>query len=425
MSPHTERSWILYDVANSAYSLIVVTAIFPVFFKETLAATLPPHTATAYWGYANAIAALAIGVLSPVLGPLADGAGQKRRLFLLFFALGITATALLALPPQGAWLAALALFAVSRVGWGGSSLFYDAFLVDVTSPERMHLVSARGYAYGYIGGTVPFLLIILWVLLGTGGVITGTVARTAFLLTAAWWLLFSVPMLRDVRQRFERPPDPHPFRDSIRRTLATLRQAPAYRDAFLFILAYFFYIDGVDTVIAMAAAYGIDAGLGAATLVGAILMIQIVAFPCALLYGRWASRYAAKPLIFLAIGVYLVITLIAFFLPDIPDHRSRAALFWTLSFLVATSMGGIQALSRSLFARLIPPAQSAEFFGILNIMGRLAAIMGPFLMGIVGSAAGHSRWGTIPLFVLFLMGAFLLAAVREPRSIQTVERQPL
>ncbi len=417
MPPNAERSWILYDVANSAYSLIVVTAIFPIFFKETLTTTLPPHTATAYWGYANAVAALVIGILSPVLGPLADGAGQKRRLFLMFFVLGVAATALLSLPPRGAWLIALALFVLSRIGWGGSSLFYDAFLVDVTTPDRMHLVSARGYAYGYIGGTVPFLLIILWIVVGTGGAVTGTVARTAFLLTALWWIFFSLPLLRDVRQRFERPPDAYPVRDSIRRILITLRQAPAYRDAFLFILAYFFYIDGVDTIIAMAAAYGIDAGLGATTLVGAILMIQIVAFPCALLYGRWASRYAAKPPIFLAIAIYLLITLIAFFLPDISSPDLRATLFWVLSFLVATSMGGIQALSRSLFARLIPPTQSAEFFGILNIMGRLAAIMGPFLMGVVGNLAGHSRWGTIPLFALFLMGVFFLAAVREPRSI--------
>jgi len=279
MTSRAERSWILYDAANSAYSLIVVTALFPIFFKETLASALPPADATAYWGYANAAAALILAVLSPLLGPLADGPGRKRRLFLLFFIIGTATTALLAIPGPGAWLAALALFVLSRIGWGGSSLFYDAFLVDVTTPERMHGVSARGYAYGYIGGTVPFLAVIGWILFGADGAVTNATARGAFLLTAAWWALLTIPMLRDVRQRHERPNDARPVRDSLRRVIATLRNAAQHRDAFLFMLAYFFYIDGVDTVIAMAAAYGLDAGLGTTTLVGAILMIQIVAFP--------------------------------------------------------------------------------------------------------------------------------------------------
>jgi len=424
MMTRPERSWVLYDVANSAYSLIVVTAVFPIFFKETIANSVSPSEATAYWGYANAAAALFLAFFSPLLGSLADGMGRKKKFFLSFFLLGIVATALLAIPRPGAWFLALVLFTLSRIGWGGSSLFYDAFLVDVTNPERMHNVSARGYAYGYIGGTVPFLFVIAWIFLNGEGLLTETVARTSFLLTAGWWFLFTLPFLRNVTQRHGR--DVHAF--SLFHGLAlvwrSIRDACRRRNVMFFMLAYFFYIDGVDTVIAMASAYGIDAGLSATTLVGAILMIQIVAFPSSLFYGRWATRHAAKPLIFLAIGIYLFITGIAFFLPDITHHGLRAALFWVLSFLVATSMGGIQALSRSLFARLVPAERSAEFFGLLNIMGRLAAIMGPFLMGFIGSMAGHSRWGTIPLFSLFLIGAFFLSKVKEPSEPFSVQGTP-
>lgn len=414
MLSRQERSWVLYDVGNSAYSLIVVTVMFPLYFKGTIAATLPPADATAYWGYANAGAALVLALISPLLGPLADMRGMKKPLFALFFLIGVLATVLLALPLEGAWLWAIAIFVLSRIGWGGSSLFYDSFLVDVAAPGRMHDVSSRGYAYGYIGGTVPFIAIIVWLFASGGEGIPSHIARAGFILSALWWALFTIPMFRHVGQRYARPRSTRPLRRSLEQLLRTLRTARRRRDAFLFLIAYFFYIDGVDTIIAMAAAYGVDAGLGAGTLVGAILMIQIVAFPCAILYGRYATRYSARPLILTAIGVYLGITLIAFFLPDVASPAGRAALFWTLSFLVATSMGGVQALSRSLFARLIPSDRSAEFFGLFNIMGRFAAIMGPFLMGVVASMTGHSRWGIIPIAFLFLIGAAFLLSVREP-----------
>lgn len=414
MLSRQERSWVLYDVGNSAYSLIVVTVMFPLYFKGTIAATLPPADATAYWGYANAGAALVLALISPLLGPLADMRGMKKPLFALFFLIGVLATVLLALPLEGAWLWAIAIFVLSRIGWGGSSLFYDSFLVDVAAPGRMHDVSSRGYAYGYIGGTVPFIAIIVWLFASGGEGIPSHIARAGFILSALWWALFTIPMLHHVGQRYARPRSTRPLRRSLEQLLRTLRTARRRRDAFLFLIAYFFYIDGVDTIIAMAAAYGVDAGLGAGTLVGAILMIQIVAFPCAILYGRYATRYSARPLILTAIGVYLGITLIAFFLPDVASPAGRAALFWTLSFLVATSMGGVQALSRSLFARLIPSDRSAEFFGLFNIMGRFAAIMGPFLMGVVASMTGHSRWGIIPIAFLFLIGAAFLLSVREP-----------
>jgi len=417
MLTRAEKSWILYDVGNSAYSLIVVTAILPIYFKATIAPDLAPADSTAYWGYANGLAALILALISPLIGPLADCAGMKKRLFALFFAVGVAATAFLALPGPGGWIVCLLLFVISRIGWGGSSLFYDSFLCDVSPADRMHDVSSRGYAYGYIGSTIPFIALLVWIFAMSAEGIPAPVAQVAFILSALWWALFTIPMLRHVDQRHARPAGPHPLRDSLRQLIRTLREAALHRNAFLFLLAYFFYIDGVDTVIAMAAAYGIDAGLGAATLAGAILMIQIIAFPCALLYGRYAARHAARPLIFMAIAVYLIITLIAFFLPDVTDTGMRAGLFWLLSFLVATSMGGIQALSRSLFARLIPPDRSAEFFGLYNIMGRLAAIMGPFLMGLVGSLAGHSRWGTIPLALLFIAGALLLRLVQEPEKL--------
>ncbi len=413
----TERSWIIYDVANSAFVLIVVTAIMPIFFKEIASHGIPSATSTAWWGYANSLSSAILVVLAPVMGTFADYPGWKKRLFTIFLVMGVATTACLYATPQGGWFYCLAIFVLARTGWAGANVFYDAFITDITEPERMDKVSTAGYAWGYIGSVIPFLAVIGLVIAlkspGEGG-IPGDAARIGFLIVAAWWLLFSLPLLKNVRQVYSTPPTARPVRDAFSRLFVTLGHLQGHRDAFLFLLAYFFFIDGVDTVITMAVAYGVDIGLGSSTLILAILAIQIIAFPCSLFWGWLTDRFRVKPLLQAGIAMYCLITLLAFLLPSFPTLQAKTATFWLLSVLVASTMGGIQALSRSFFGRLIPPDQSAEFFGFYNISGKFATITGPFLVGITGQLTGHSRYGVLSILVLFMVGSLILTRVGEP-----------
>ena len=407
-----ERSWILYDVANSAFVLVMVTAVMPLYYKGVIGATLPADIATANWGVAKSAASLALALLAPLLGALADYRGRKKPFFAAFLALGLTGCLALTLVQPGQGFLCLLLFVLARIGWGGANIFYDAFLVDVTRPERMDMVSARGYGFGYIGSVVPFLAVIG--LLASGGLDSGLPARETrigFVVVALWWLLFSLPALRHLRQRHGLDPVTAPLADSLRRLGRTFAEVRSHRPAFLFLLAYFFYIDGVDTIITMAIAYGHDLGFSVPLLIGVLLFIQVVAWPCALVYGRLAATFSARRLLLAGIGVYCLVTLLAFLLPAIADQRLQTVCFWLLAFLVASSMGGIQALSRSTFGRLIPAEKSGEYFGFYNVAGKFAAITGPMLMGLVGRLSGHSRWGVLSLLLLFVLGGWLLTRV--------------
>lgn len=413
----TEKSWVTYDVANSAFVLIVVTTIMPIFFKEIASHGTPPATSTAWWGYANSLSSAILVVLSPVMGTFADYPGWKKRLFSVFLMIGVLTTGLLYFVGEGAWLYCLAIFVLARTGWAGANVFYDAFITDITPPERMDKVSTAGYAWGYIGSVIPFLAIIglVTVLKTPGGAsIPAAAARLGFLIVAAWWLLFSLPLLLNVRQVYSTPPTSRPIRDAFARLAVTLGHLRSHRDAFLFLLAYFFFIDGVDTIITMAVAYGVDIGLGASTLILAILAIQIIAFPCSLFWGWLTDRFSVRPLLQAGIAMYCLITLLAFLLPSFPTLQAKTAMFWLLSVLVAGTMGGIQALSRSFFGQLIPPDQSAEFFGFYNISGKFATITGPFLVGITGQLTGHSRYGVLSILVLFLVGSLILSRIGKP-----------
>ena len=409
-----EISWILYDVANSAFVLVMVTAIMPIYFKDVISAGVPDAISTANWGFANSAASLILALLAPVLGAMADYPGQKKRFFLAFLLLGLAFNLTLPLVGQGQATLCLLLFIGARVGWAGANIFYDAFLVDVTSPRRMDTISTRGYAYGYIGSVIPFLAVIGLILsAGSGSGLPVLESRLGFIIVSLWWLILSIPAMKHLRQVHSLPESVSPVRDSLRRAVGTFRAVQQYPRAFLFLLAYFFYIDGVDTVISMATAYGRDLGFDVNLLIGVLLFIQIIAFPFALLYGKLAEAFSAKRMLMAGIGIYCLITLAAFSLPSIKDPQIKVTVFWVIAFLVASSMGGIQALSRSYFGKLIPPEKSAEFFGFYNVFGKFAAITGPFLMGTVGRMTGDSRWGVLSLLLLFLLGAFFLNKVQE------------
>jgi len=411
-----EISWILYDVGNSAFVLVMVTAVMPIFFKDFAARGIQDAISTAHWGYANAAASFFLAILSPILGTFADYKNCKIKFFSAFLMVGLGFTLLLTVIGQGQWLLCLSLYVLARVGWAGANVFYDAFIVDVTSKERMDRISASGYAWGYIGSIVPFIIIIIMIL-SAGETPDGSLpvfeTKTGFVVVAGWWLVFSLPMIKNVKQHYFIPPASTPVSDSFHRLWQTFKEIRKDRQAFLFLLAYFFYIDGVGTIISMSAAYGKDLGFGTILLIAVILFIQIIAFPFALVYGRLAKAFSAKTMLLAGIFIYCIITLIAFFLPAVTNLTLKTILFWCIAFLVGSSMGGIQALSRSFYGKLIPPAKSAEFFGFYNVFGKFATITGPFLMGIIGAYAGHSRWGVLSILFLFIIGAWVLNHVKN------------
>lgn len=410
----TERSWVQYDVGNSAFVLVMVTAIMPIFFKDYAAQDLPAAISTANWGFANSTASLILALLAPMLGALADYHHHKKVYFSIFLLAGICFTLALTIPQQGQWLLCLALFVVARVGWAGANIFYDAFITDVTSPARMNAISARGYAWGYIGSVAPFLVVIGLILYrGMADGLPVMEVKIGFVVVALWWLMFSLPMLKNVRQNYGIEPSAQPVRDAFSRLWQTVHHVRQHRQVFVFLAAYFFYIDGVGTIISMSTAYGRDLGFGVVMLIAVLLFIQVIAFPCALVFGRLADRYSTKAMLLAGIALFSVATLIGFSLPSVQNITVKTALFWLIAFLVASSMGGIQALSRSYYARLIPVEKSAEYFGFYNVFGKFAAITGPFLMGVVGHLTGDTRWGVLSILLLFLIGGWMLQKVPE------------
>lgn len=409
-----ELAWVLYDVGNSAFVLIVVTALMPIFFKDVAAVAMSGVDSTADWGFANSTASFILAVLAPVLGAMADYPNMKKRFFLFFLLLGICFTLLLLLVGRGQWLLCLSLFIFARVGWAGANIFYDAFLVDVTSRERMDIISTLGYGYGYVGSVIPFLVII-GLILGIGmqdGLPVGA-TRASFIIVALWWLLFSLPAVKKLKQRHFLPAAGSPVTGSFQRLWRTIREVRQHKQVFLFLAAYFFYIDGVGTVITMSTAYGRDLGFGVTMLIVMLLLIQLVAFPFSILFGRLAEIFSTRKMLFSGIIVYCLATFLAFFLPSVEDPTSKTALFWFVAFLIASSMGGVQALSRSYYGKLIPAEKSAEFFGFYNVFGKFATISGPLLMGLVGRITGETRWGILSILLLFVLGSVLLGVVRD------------
>nr|WP_025650046.1 MFS transporter [Bacillus velezensis] len=398
-----ESSWMLYDWANSAYSVIIMTAVFPLFFKAAAAENgVSAADSTAYLGYTIAAATFILAMLGPVLGTIADYKGCKKRFFAFFLLIGVAGTAALALIPGESWMLLLICYTISTIGFAGSNVFYDAFLVDVAEKERMNMVSARGFGLGYIGSTIPFLLSIAVILSAQAEVIplsAQAAGRIAFLITAAWWGLFSIPLLLRVRQRYYIEREPRLVLSSFIRLAGTLA-------LFLFLLAYFFYIDGVGTIITMSTSYGADLGISAANLLIVLFVTQVVAAPFSILYGRLAERFKGKTMLYAGIGVYMIVCTYAYFMDSAFD-------FWVLAMLVATSQGGIQALSRSYFAKLVPKQNANEFFGFYNIFGKFASIIGPLLIAVTAQLTGNSSAAVFSLILLFVIGIAILAFVPE------------
>jgi MFS transporter, UMF1 family len=409
-----EKSWVFYDWANSAYSILITTAIFPLYFKAAaMNAGLAATTSTAYWGYANSFATLLISICAPILGCIADFRGFKKRFFTFFFALGIAFTMLLAIVPSSHWLILLICYMFTVIGFGGTNIFYDAFLVDVSSEERMNRISSRGFAMGYIGSTIPFIISIALIILSQQNILPLTVtaaSQAAFAITALWWGLFTIPMLKNVTQIYYKEPVRNPISSSFKQLFETFKKIKLYRPLFLFLFAYFFYIDGVNTIITMSTAYGSDLGITSTNLLIILFATQVVAAPFAILYGKLADKFKSKTMLLVGIFVYIVICTYAYFLKTTLD-------FWILAMLVASSQGGIQALSRSYFAKLVPKENANEFFGFYSIFYKFAAILGPLLVGLTTQLTGNTNSGVFSLIILFVIGGAFLLRVPETNPI--------
>ena len=510
-----ERSWILYDWANSVYATNIMAAIFPTIFVS-----FAGKDGDYWWGLGTSLATLLVALLSPILGAIADYKGMKKKLFTLFLLIGAGFTATIALTND--WRVMLIGYVISHIGFSGANLFYDSFLTDVTTNERMDRVSSWGYAMGYIGGsTIPFVVsigMLLW--LGYGSPVA---QKFSILITSLWWLGFSIPFLRNVQQvhYIERPKE-NPLGQTLQNVLKTAREITHRRGLLLFILAYFFYIDGVGTIISISTAYGTALGLGAVGMILALLVTQIVAMPCSILFGKLSQKISTRKALLIGIAVYMLICSVGFVMgftlephqdafdsayaasfadaqagipagfedqqgaqkalstyhkdmknallhgkADAPskvtfvlsgagandlivqqevnqalsrqlavyqDENARTIsaykqaisrstlMFWSMAILVGTVQGGIQAVSRSYFGKLVPKERSNEFFGFFDIFGKFATFMGPLLYALIGSATGRSSLGTLALLTLFLTGFLILLFARKPLEDLELQR---
>lgn len=403
-------SWALYDWANSAFATTVMAGFFPVFFKQFWSAGADATVSTFRLGVVNAVAGFLVALSAPLLGAMADKSGRRKTFVIGWTVVGVAATAGLYVVQKGDWETAALLFAVGTMGFLGAIVFYDALLLDVAAPHELDRASAYGYSLGYLGGGLLFAINVAMVVKPTwfGLASDAEAVRVSFLTVAAWWLVFSLPLIFNVRE--VRPAAPLGIaaaaRSGVRELFATLRDVRRYRGVALFLLAYWFYIDAVNTVIKMAVDYGLALGLPASSLLTALLLTQFVAFPAALLFGWIGDRIGAKKGILIAIAGYVCATLGAFFLDTVVE-------FFGLAVVIGLVQGGVQSLSRSYFGRLVPPGKSAEFFGFYNMMGKFATVLGPLLVGVVALWSGSSRASIASLVILFVVGALLLWRVPD------------
>ena len=369
-----EKSWILYDVGNSAFILLVATLV-PIFFNALAKnAGLNDDLYMSYWGYAGSIATILVAILGPICGTLADRR-MKKQFFIVTMLAGVACCAMLGFAPG--WLSFLCLFILARVGYSSSIIFYDSMLPEVTSDQRMDKVSSMGFAFGYIGSVIPFIACLILVLMpDTFGLSAGSAMVIAFLITALWWVACTVPLLRRYRQTAFVTAEKSPLLDSFRQLGRTIREAKKEKHIFLYLLAFFFFIDGVYTIIFIATVYGTALGLDTTGLLLALLVTQIVAFPCSIIFGRLSAKYDTGLLIKVCIIAYTCVVLFAVFMVS-------QWQFWLLAVLVGMFQGGIQALSRSYLGKIIPPERSGEFFGLMDIFGKGASFMGMTLVSVV------------------------------------------
>jgi UMF1 family MFS transporter len=401
-------SWVLYDWANSAFATTILAAVLPIFYRTVAAKGLANNLATSYWGYTQAVGMLIIALLSPILGAISDFSNSKKQ-FLRFFAyLGIIGTGLLFFIGEGDYLLASLYFILASIGFSGANVFYDSFLPQIVAPKRMDYVSSLGYAAGYLGGGLLLVINLMMIQKAASFGIASTLmaTRLSFVTVALWWFIFSIPIFRNISDfptkknfRFKKY-----IKVGFARVARTFRNIKKYRELFKFLIAFWVYNDGVGTIIRMATIYGSEIGIGQSDLIGALVLTQFIGIPFALLFGKLGERIGAKRGIIIGLSVYLLITIVGYFM-------TTAIHFWILAGMVGLVQGGVQALSRSLYGVMVPQNKSAEFYGFFGVSSKFAAITGPFIFALVGQLTGSSRWGIISLASFFIIGMIILSKV--------------
>lgn len=400
-----EFKWICYDMGNSAFILLVAT-ILPIYFNYLSSSQgVAEHNYLSYWSYAASLSTLIVALAGPILGTLADYKDHKKKIFLTTATLGALALACFWIP--NSWLAFLVLFVAAKVAYSLSLIVYDSMLTDITTEERMDAVSSKGYAWGYIGSVVPFIISLVFVLMyDKMGMTLKTAMMIAFILNAAWWIAFTLPLVKSYKQKYYIEPEAHPALDTFTRLKETLMKAKEQKKVFLFLLAFFFYIDGVYTIIDMATAYGTSLGLNTTGLLLALLLTQIVAFPASLTFAVLSKTKNTASLIKVAIIAYFLIALFAV-------QLDKQWEFWVLAVAVGCFQGGIQALSRSYFAKIIPENASGEYFGLFDICGKGASFLGTMLIGVVTQITGKQNLGVAAISIMFVVGYLIFNKVSK------------
>ena len=405
------NAWAMYDWANSAFAVVILTAIFPVYFRAlVINAGAAPETATAYWAYTTSLSLLLVAVIGPVLGAAADVLGAKKRFLAVALSLGVLGTVSLAFLSSSEYLLGSLLFAVANLGFAGGNVFYEALLPQVARSNDLDRVSARGYAFGYLGGGLLLVINALWLYRPEWFWMAdrSIALRACFVSVGFWWLIFALPLFRAVAEPavHGRPRSLLALSNSFARLVQTFRQIRRYRELTIFLGAFWLYNDGVSTIIKLAAAYGDEIGVDHNDMLGALILTQFIGFPCSIGFGRLADYFGAKRTILAGLALYTVISVAGFFIRNAWD-------FYALAIMVGVVQGGTQALSRSLFATMVPKSRSAEFFGFFSTGEKVAGIIGPALFGFVGQLTGSSRWGIVSVTMLFVAGAFLLRRVDQ------------
>jgi MFS transporter, UMF1 family len=408
------QGWVMYDWANSAFATTIMAAVLPVYYASVAATNLPENLRTSAWAYTTTIALVMVAVLGPILGTMADFQGSKKKFLSFFMGLGVLGTGLLVFVGEGQYLRASVIFIVASLGFSGSIVFYDSLLPHVASDDEIDQVSSRGYAMGYLGGGLLLAvnLAMIKVLPGLLGITDGTLMpRLSFLSVAIWWLVFSAPILRNVKEPPRRMLEnevstENPIMASFRRLANTFSNLRRYRQLMIFIFAFWLYNNGIGTIIYMASIYGKELHFSDVTVIGTLLMVQFVAFPFAYIFGWLAKKIGAKNSIFLSLFIYTLIAIGGFFM-------QTELHFWILGFCVATVQGGSQALSRSLIGRMMPRSQSAEFYSFFGVSEKIAGVAGPLVFGLASQFLGGGRIGIVSLIIFFILGGLMLTRVNE------------
>ena len=404
----SQLSWAFYDWANSAFATTVMAGFFPLFFKQYWSAGTEATTSTFWLGVGNSGASFIILLMAPLLGALADSGGIHKRLLAGFALLGIVCTAGFFLVGEGQWQWAIGLYVIAIIGFSGANVFYDAMLPSLTGAEDFHRLSALGYSLGYLGGGLLFLVNVLMTLKPElfGLADAAQAVRYSFLSVALWWFVFMLPLLLGVAEQPGTSTGKSSAGTEMRKLIGTLKEIRTQRNLWMFLLAYWLYIDGVATIIRMAVDFGIAIGLPANSLIIALLLVQFIGFPATLVFGRIGQRYGAKTGLWIGLWAYVIATACAAFM-------TNSTQFYVLAVVLGLVQGGVQSLSRSLFGQLIPPGKNGEYFGFLNMLGKAAAVLGPLLVGVVAASTGNSRIGLLSILLLFLSGMWFLRKVDD------------